>query len=138
MNLESRNSPRIDFFFVEFHIVLVIGQTLPVAIKPEMPRPRLRDRLFEVRSKPSLRDSSHPIRLPSAALETISTHEGGVILFQVAESGHINPVRSSSANRAIFTPRNNAAGTAPLDMVHYVVTQFATRIRQPIRKLRSR
>src|SRR5258705_9235965 len=115
MNLESRNSPGIDFFFIEFHIVLVIGQTLPVPIKPEMPGPRLSDRLFEVRSKPSLSDSSHPIRLPSPSLETISTHEAGVFLLHIAKSRHINTVRSSSANRAVFTARNQAAGAASLD-----------------------
>src|SRR5262245_56041389 len=121
MDFERRNSPRVELVLIQLHGILVVRQTLSISIESEMPGTRLRHGLFESSSEAGLCDSSHPVGLPSASLETVSTNKARMFLLDVAETRHVNTVWSPSTDGSTFTTGDDAAGATPLNMVHHVV-----------------
>src|ERR1700739_3009196 len=78
VDLQNRDSPRINLFFVEFHEVIVVRQALAVTAKDESPRTWLTNRLLEVHAESRLRDPTLPAFAMCAALEPVSSHEAGL------------------------------------------------------------
>src|ERR1035437_80053 len=129
VDLQHWNSPRVNFFFVEFHEVIVVRQTLAEAAKNEPPGPRLADRFLEFQAESRLRDPPLPAFPMGAPLETIASQEAGLPGLHVAKSRNVDPVWPSPYHHPIFIPGNGCRCASGLHMVHQVVSQLPARVR---------
>src|ERR1035438_4033964 len=123
------DSPRVNFFFVHFHEVIVVRQTPAEAAKNEPPGPRLADRFLEFQAESRLRDPPLPAFPMGAPLETIASQEAGLPGLHVAKSRNVDPVWPSPYHHPIFIPGNGCRCASGLHMVHQVVSQLPARVR---------
>src|SRR5215471_10147605 len=102
MNLQHRNAINVNFFFIEFDIVVVIWQALPIAQETELPWPPLAQRLLKLRAEAGLGDPALPPLLISSSLKAVSAYELGLLGLDVAKSWNIDSVWPPSDHRPVL------------------------------------
>src|SRR5215469_2548123 len=125
MNLQHRNAISVNFFFVEFYIIVVIWQALPIAKESELPGSRLAQRLLKLRAEAGLCDAPLPTLLISSSLKAVSPYELGLPGLDVPKSGNIDSVGPPSDHRPVLIAGDCAPCSTGFNMVHQVVTQLS-------------
>ena len=96
----------------------MIRQALAETVKSEHPGTGPAQGMLEICSETGHPRASLPVLPHSVALESISTDKSRMLLFHVAEAGHVNAIRPMSESNLIFIPGDKACRAAAHTMIH--------------------
>src|SRR5579871_1467433 len=134
--LERRNTPSVEFCFVQLDVILVVGQALAESIKAESPRAGPAHRFLEVGAERHHLDTTFPSLAKRSALISIAAQELGMLRLYVAEARDVDAVWPTTDFNFVFVARNVTFRAGAHDVVHEIVAELATGVREAVGEFR--
>ena len=102
VNLQRRNSPRVEFVLVHFDVIVVVRQAFAEAGKGHAPRAGLAQHVLEVHADAGHVGAARPAFAAAAALIAVAAQEILLLGFHVAETRNVNSIGTIAERHFVF------------------------------------